>query len=439
MPHAPLRAPFLSFPKHTHTTNKAPPSLHHQVRVLVLGAGPTGLGAATRLHQHGEADWLLLEAVSGCVCVCVCVKEREREAHTQAKRPTPPFPPLPFHQASTPGGLASTTTTPAGFLFDMGGHVVHSHYAYFDGLIDAAVPAWNTLRRSAFVRARGVWVPYPFQHNLGALPPDDAAACLAGAVAAARAAGGGGVEPVPRTFDEWIVKTMGESVASLFMRPYNAKVWGCPPRDLGVGWLGDRVAGLDLSKAAESVARGGSASGNKSSPSTPSSSTSWGPNSVFRFPATGGTGAIWAGVAALLPEDKVRCGRRVVATDSASKTVTLADGHTVAYASLITTLPLDVTLDMVGAPAELKEGLTHSSTHAVGVGVRGPCPHPGASWFYFPEPDAPFYRATVFSNYAEANCPAVGGGVGDPVPRRWWCRGQRRPVPSTRPLLVPHV
>lgn len=35
-----------------------------QVSILILGAGPTGLGAATRLHQHGHTDWLLLEQVS---------------------------------------------------------------------------------------------------------------------------------------------------------------------------------------------------------------------------------------------------------------------------------------------------------------------------------------------------------------------------------------
>jgi len=33
-------------------------------------------------------------------------------------------------------------------------------------------------------------------------------------------------------------------------------------------------------------------------------------------------------------------------------------------------------------------------------------PHGSKCWLYFPEHDCPFYRATVFSNYAEANCPA---------------------------------
>ena len=58
-----------------------------QVGVLIVGAGPTGLGAATRLHQHGKTDWLLID------------------------------------QAPEPGGLACTDVTPEGSLFDMGGHV----------------------------------------------------------------------------------------------------------------------------------------------------------------------------------------------------------------------------------------------------------------------------------------------------------------------------
>jgi protoporphyrinogen oxidase len=73
------------------------------VDILILGAGPTGLGAATRLQQHAHTNWLLVDA---------------------------------FDEA---GGLACTDITPEGFLFDMGGHVIFSHYDYFDQLIDAAV------------------------------------------------------------------------------------------------------------------------------------------------------------------------------------------------------------------------------------------------------------------------------------------------------------
>lgn len=39
-------------------------------------------------------------------------------------------------QAEDAGGLACTDVTPEGFLFDMGGHVIFSHYQYFDDLLD---------------------------------------------------------------------------------------------------------------------------------------------------------------------------------------------------------------------------------------------------------------------------------------------------------------
>lgn len=46
-------------------TSRAPLLAHLQVGVLIVGAGPTGLGAATRLHQLGHPNWLLCDAVSG--------------------------------------------------------------------------------------------------------------------------------------------------------------------------------------------------------------------------------------------------------------------------------------------------------------------------------------------------------------------------------------
>lgn len=58
---------------HTHTQRVERPTqhcfitLHAQVSVLIVGAGPTGLGAATRLQQHGRTDWLLIDQVRCCV------------------------------------------------------------------------------------------------------------------------------------------------------------------------------------------------------------------------------------------------------------------------------------------------------------------------------------------------------------------------------------
>ncbi|KAF8067290.1 cyclin-C1-1 [Scenedesmus sp. PABB004] len=325
----------------------ASPGAPAQVSVLILGAGPTGLGAATRLHQHGHCDWLLLD------------------------------------QAAEAGGLACTAVTPEGFLFDMGGHVIFSHWAYFDQLLNAALPggddAWNTLQRVSYVQVKGRWVPYPFQNNISALDEDDQ-------LAAAAAAGGR-----PANFEEWILRTMGRGIADLFMRPYNFKVWACPPAEMQCAWLGERVATVDVRRAIANVVHRRADAG-------------WGPNAVFRFPRRGGTGAIWKAVASLLPRDKQRYGARVVALDADARRVTLEDGSIIGYRQLLSTLPLDTTLTWLGR-RDWADALVHSSTHIIGVGVRGTCPHGSKCWLYFPEPTCPFYRATVFSNYADANCP----------------------------------
>lgn len=59
----------------------------------------------------------------------------------------------------------------------MGGHVIFSHYDYFDQLIDAAIgtgdDAWNTLQRVSYVWIKGRWVAYPFQNNISALDKED--------------------------------------------------------------------------------------------------------------------------------------------------------------------------------------------------------------------------------------------------------------------------
>jgi len=147
----------------------------------------------------------------------------------------------------TPGGLASTDVTPEGFvspsslrsaqltvlnepqLFDVGGHVIFSHYKYFDDCINEALPQdedWYTHQRISYVRYKGLWVPYPFQNNIAMLPKDDQVACLEGLIDSSLEARVSNQKPT--NFDEWIVRAVGLGVANAFMRPYNYKVWGVP-------------------------------------------------------------------------------------------------------------------------------------------------------------------------------------------------------------------
>ena len=244
----------------------------------------------------------------------------------------------------------------------------------------------------SYVWLKNRWVAYPFQNNISALDVDDQVACLSGIVDAT-------VETAlaqgkPKNFNEWILRVMGKGIADIFMTPYNFKVWACPTTEMQCSWLGERVATVDVKTAMKNVLEGKEAAG-------------WGPNATFRFPTEGGTGGIWKRVAALLPKERQFYNQTVTGVDADGKTITLASGRTIKYNKLLSTMPLDGTLGMLGEEAKkMGEGLVFSSTHVVGVGIRGPMPHGTKCWLYFPEDDCPFYRVTVFSNYAKKNCPA---------------------------------
>ncbi|RDL41356.1 Uncharacterized protein BP5553_01335 [Venustampulla echinocandica] len=333
------------------------------VDVLVIGAGPTGLGAAKRLNQIDGPSWMIIDC------------------------------------NETPGGLASTDVTPEGFLYDVGGHVIFSHYKYFDDCIDEALPKaedWYTHQRISYVRIKNQWVPYPLQNNVSMLPQEDKLRCVDGMIDAAIAARTATTKPAD--FDEWIVRMMGEGLADIFMRPYNFKVWAVPTTKMQCQWLGERVAAPDVKTCVRNVILNKSA-GN------------WGPNATFRFPARDGTGGIWIAVANTLPKEKTLFGKQgeVSKVDADGHKVTLKGGKTISYKKLITTVAVDQLVEHMEDQEliTLSKGLFYSSTHVIGVGIRGERPERigDKCWLYFPEDDCPFYRATIFSNYSPNNQP----------------------------------
>jgi protoporphyrinogen oxidase len=332
-------------------------------RILILGAGPTGLGAAWRLQELGFDDYLLLEA------------------------------------AASPGGLASSYVDDAGFTWDVGGHVQFSHYRYYDTLLDKALGgAWLQHERESSVWIRGRFVPFPLQYHIHRLDREDQDRVLAGLERAASANG----HPPMHNFREWIDRTFGREFGELFLYPYNFKVWGYPLESLGVSWMGNAVAVPSLERVRRNLREN-------------LDDTSFGPHRTFRFPARGGTGAIWKSVAGLLDADHVTLDARVTAIDLDARQVTLTGGRRLPYDVLITTLPLPWFVAMCAridpAARMAADTLLSSACHIVGIGIRGPKPTPleKKCWMYFPDEASPYYRVTVFSNYSPANVPDGDG------------------------------
>jgi protoporphyrinogen oxidase len=128
----------------------------------------------------------------------------------------------------------------------------------------------------------------------------------------------------------------------------------------------------------------------------------WGPNSTFKYPARGGTGALSEALRPFV-EDNLELEAPVTAVDVESQHVTTADGRTWPYDVLLSTMPLTRLIESaVGAPAAVRaaaDDLAWSGSHIVGLGIDRDL-RSSKNWVYFPEPEVPFYRVTYLSNYS---------------------------------------
>jgi protoporphyrinogen oxidase len=318
-------------------------------RVLIIGAGPTGLGAGYRLNELGHTDWTILEANDYV------------------------------------GGLAASFTDEAGFTYDIGGHVMFSHYPYYDRIVEKIMgDEYTELNREAWVWMENRFIPYPFQNNIKGLNKQTVIECLMGLIEAQKRG------HQPRNFKEWIDASFGAGIAKHFMIPYNFKVWATPAEQMNYGWIGERVAVVDVEKVLRNVL-------------LDQADVAWGPNNTFKYPLKGGTGALWDAMRPYV-EDHLRLNSPVVAVDPVEKEVRTARGEVFPYDILINTMPLNRLLQSIQGvvPPGVREAtaqLQWNSSHIVGVGIDRPA-NTSKNWIYFPEPDVPFYRVTYLSNYS---------------------------------------
>jgi protoporphyrinogen oxidase len=318
-------------------------------RVVIIGAGPVGLGAAYRLQELGYSNWAIYE----------------RHPYI--------------------GGLATSFQDSAGFTYDIGGHVMFSHYPYFDALVDKLLgDDFTNILRESWIWMMDRWVPYPFQNNIRHLPTDALLECLNGLVDVQK------LDPSEtRNFGEWVDAIFGGGIGRHFMRPYNFKVWAHPLEMMSKAWMAERVSVIDLKRILRNVV-------------TQHDEVSWGPNSTFKYPLRGGTGGLYSRFEPYI-RDHLALNRELVEVNVEEKRLRFADGGDEAYDVLISAAPLPQLLRMMRpapqAALDALKGLHHSSGLVVGVGVARPCPSEKC-WIYFPEASAPFYRVTYLSNYS---------------------------------------
>lgn len=323
-------------------------------KIVILGGGPTGLGAGYRLNDLGYKNWDLYEK------------------HDYL------------------GGHSTTHTDKNGFLWDEGGHVLFSHYSYYDEFVKKVLKEdYYEHERESWIVLPGGRVPYPFQNNLRYLPKEAQVECLVGLARANFSPRGNAVN-----FHEWILEMFGEGIARHFMIDYNSEVWATPLELMSKEWIAERVSTVSFDSALRNVIH-------------EQDDVAWGPNNKFIFPKYGGTGEIYRRGGELLG-DRIHHGKEATGISFKRKEVTFTDGTVVPYDRLISSMPLTklavIAEDM---PADIRDAakrLTYNSVVIIGLGIERPI-DTSVCWEYYPDRSVPFNRLTYFHRYSPYNVP----------------------------------
>jgi len=361
-------------------------------RVLVLGAGITGLSAAYHLEQEGNPDYLVLE--------------RELEV----------------------GGLARTRHR-GGFRFDHAIHVLYTRDEYAADLIcNRLLP--GRLRREAresYCFTANRYTEYPYQTNTFGLPAEIVKENIDGLLEARAAAGAG---PPPAHFEEWILRTFGAGIARHFMLPYNRKQWAWNLRDMAYDWIEGRVPVPDL-REVQAGAVG-------------PPRRKFGPNREFWYPTDGGIEALPRAFLDHIPSERLRLGADVVSVDARRRTVLLSGGEELSFGRVISTLPLPALVRLLGknVPPEVRlaaGGLKSNRVYTVDVSLRGNDLPPGGPkhWVYFPDESTVFHRVSFPHSFSDwmvpSGCSSIQAEISSSAQQP---RDERRMVEETRRGLV---
>jgi protoporphyrinogen oxidase len=182
-----------------------------------------------------------------------------------------------------------------------------------------------------------------------------------------------------RTMQDWLEASFGESLCRSFFFPFH---------DLYTAGLYRRVAPQDAFKSPRDAAVKGY-------------------NARFLYP-NGGLDRL---IGAMARRCDVRCGNAVVAIDRSAKLLRMADGTTIRYEVLLSTLPLHRTLDLAGMTVDPPPDPWTSVLVLNVAAIRGrKCPD--AHWIYLPTTASGFHRVGFYSNVDEAFLPRSERGGG---------------------------
>ena len=333
---------------------------HTNNNLIVLGAGMTGLGA-------GMSGLPVFEAAENPGGICSSYYMR-------------------------PGSTERLSRAPANgecYRFEVGGgHWIFGGDSAVHRLLRSAANFRSYARKSSvFLPQKGILVPYPIQNHLGCLDGELAGRCLREVVEAANAR-----EKI-RTMGDWLRASFGRTLCELFFFPFH---------NLYTTGLYEEIAPQDAYKSPvnlDHVIRGAF-----------NASPAVGYNTSFVYPTEG----LNVLAERMATSCNVHYGKRAIKINSGDKEVLFEDGSKVRYDALVTTLPLNRTIEMAELHLQAKPDPS-PSVLVLNIGAaRGPrCPED--HWVYVPISKAAFHRVGFYNNVDSLFLPKSSRGSGERV------------------------
>ena len=337
-------------------------------KMLIIGAGLTGLSTAFHLEKMGGIDY--------------SVYEKERKV----------------------GGLCRSEYKPCPgskekFTFDILGHLLHLKEEYTIGLVRRLLKENLTtdIPRDSWIYSKGVYTRYPFQANTYGLPPKVVKECVFGFISAKYHSLHCKTRPPEGSFYNWILQNFGEGIAKHFMIPYNQKIWTVHPRDLTCGWIKVNPKYVPSPNIQEVVI--GALEDQKKH---------FGYNVRFDYPRRGGIQKLPDAFEAKIKNLELNTNFSRV---NIRKKVAYFDGGKIEekFRFLVSTVPLpELILEIIeDVPEKVKNAalkLKYTSVLSLNLGIKREEMDHG-HWVYFPEKEYLFYRVGFPKKFSDEMCP----------------------------------
>lgn len=127
-----------------------------------------------------------------------------------------------IEKESTVGGLARSIKY-QDKIYDIGPHIIFSKNKEILDFMVNVTSKVNTLKRSNQIIFKDKWVQYPFENDLSKLPEEDRKYCIT-------SFNNNPYEKYdPQNMLQFFLKTFGEGITNLYLRPYNEKIWNFDP------------------------------------------------------------------------------------------------------------------------------------------------------------------------------------------------------------------